>query len=213
VAGASGAGAHYASPPHSRGHTEGTLKPPPETDAELIRRFRAGDQRAAAALYARYAPRLLLLARSRCGRVCAGRFDSDDVVQAVFGDLFHRLRVDPTADAPPAGLWGLLSLQALSTIRNLVKHHRAAKRSVGRTRSTDDGEPARTLADRRAGDGLFGMALREQLGLLPDRDRRIVELRLDGHEVAEIARQTGRAQRTVERVLQSFRQQLLATGP
>ena len=183
---------------------------PAESDAELVRRFRAGDDGAAAALFDRYAPRLLNLAKSRCGRSCAGRFDPDDVVQAVFGDLFQRLRTGP-ADVPPGGgLWGLLSLQALSTIRNLVKHHRASKRAVGRTLSADAAEPAAIVADRKAGDCLSGLALRDELARLPEPDRRVIELRLDGHEVGDIARATGRARRTVERVLQAFRNRLAA---
>lgn len=38
--------------------------------------------------------------------------------------------------------------------------------------------------------------------------REIVELRVAGHEVAEIARKTERAKRPVERILQEFRQVL-----
>ena len=183
-----------------------------ESDSELVLRYRAGDERAASALYDRYAARLLTLARSRCGRACAGRFDPDDVVQAVFGDLFHRLRSGPGDVPPDNGLWGLLSVQALCTIRNLVKHHRAAKRAVDRTLSADDADRSDVVPDRRVEDHLFGLALREQLALLPLPDRRVIELRLAGHEVGEIVERTGRKRRTVERVLQAFRARLSATA-
>jgi DNA-directed RNA polymerase specialized sigma24 family protein len=36
----------------------------------------------------------------------------------------------------------------------------------------------------------------------------VVELRMEGYEVAEIAQQTGRSKRTVERILQESRNQL-----
>jgi len=36
----------------------------------------------------------------------------------------------------------------------------------------------------------------------------MIALRIDGHEVAEIAEQMRRSKRTVERVLQEFRRQL-----
>jgi RNA polymerase sigma-70 factor (ECF subfamily) len=183
-----------------------------ESDTDLVRRYRAGDERAASALYDRYAHRLLSLARSRCGRVCAGRFDPDDVVQAVFGKLFCRLRAGP-GDVPAGSeLWGLLSVQTLCTIRNLVKHHRAARRAVDRTLSADDADRSDVVPDRRVGDGLFGLALREQLALMPLADRRVIELRLAGHEVGEIVERTGRKRRTVERVLQAFRTRLSATA-
>ena len=47
------------------------------------------------------------------------------------------------------------------------------------------------------------------LAQLPDRNREIVRLRIDGFSVLEISKQTVRAQRSVERVLQEFRQLLL----
>ena len=42
----------------------------------------------------------------------------------------------------------------------------------------------------------------------PDVYRLIVQMRIDGHEVAEIAERSQRSRRTVERVLQEFREQL-----
>jgi DNA-directed RNA polymerase specialized sigma24 family protein len=38
--------------------------------------------------------------------------------------------------------------------------------------------------------------------------RRMIELRIEGYEVAEIARLTRRSKRTVERTLQEFRKSL-----
>jgi DNA-directed RNA polymerase specialized sigma24 family protein len=38
----------------------------------------------------------------------------------------------------------------------------------------------------------------------------MVQLRIEGYEVAEIAHQTGRAKRTVERILQESRKKLSA---
>jgi RNA polymerase sigma-70 factor (ECF subfamily) len=49
------------------------------------------------------------------------------------------------------------------------------------------------------------LVLDEQLADLPESNRAIVRLRIEGYEVAEIAEQTGRSRRTVERVLQDFR--------
>ena len=48
----------------------------------------------------------------------------------------------------------------------------------------------------------------EALARLPEAQRRMVELRIEGHEVGEIAARVGRSKRSVERVLQEFRNQL-----
>jgi len=178
-------------------------------DAALARLYRDGDQRAADALYRRYAARLRAAVRSRCGRSFAARFDPDDVTQAAFRTMFERLR----ADDPAGDLWGLLLVLALNSVRRLVEHHSAAKRSVRRTcRTEDDGDHPLPVADRRSADALESVALREQLESLPEPDRRVVELRLAGYEVGEITARTGRARRTVERVLHDFRQRVAAAG-
>jgi RNA polymerase sigma factor (sigma-70 family) len=52
------------------------------------------------------------------------------------------------------------------------------------------------------------LTVEEALQALPEQYRRILTLRVEGHEVEEIARQTGRSKRTVERVLQDCRKRL-----
>jgi RNA polymerase sigma factor (sigma-70 family) len=178
----------------------------PHPDAVLARLYRAGDQRAAEALYRRYAARLLAAVRSRCGRSFSARFDPDDVTQAAFRALFERLR----AEEPSGDLWGLLLVLALNSVRRMVEHHSAAKRSVRRTCPTeDDGRPI-PVPDRRSGDAYLAAALQEELDSLPQSDRQVIELRLAGYEVGEITAHTGRARRTVERVIQTFRDRVTA---
>lgn len=178
------------------------------TDAELATLYRAGDQRAAAALHRRYSARLLAAVRTRCGRSYASRFDPDDVSQTAFRALFDRLR----AGEPAGDLWALLLVLAMNTVRRLVEHHSAAKRSVRRTCPADDAGRPLPVADRRSDDGFHELALREELATLPEPDRQVVELRLAGYGVGEITARTGRARRTVERVLQTFREQLQGSG-
>ena len=52
------------------------------------------------------------------------------------------------------------------------------------------------------------MVIDEVLERLPEAHRKMVELRIEGHEVAEIAGEVGRSKRSVERVLQEFRTRL-----
>jgi RNA polymerase sigma-70 factor (ECF subfamily) len=178
-------------------------------DNELIRRFQTGDDHAATVVYQRYAPRLRALAHTRCGRRFASRFDPDDVVQAVFRDLFAgRLHDGPK---PPGGnLWAFLTVLTLNKIRNLVEHHSAAKRSVRRTNSSHYEEQPIAVCDPRA-ETCTVIDFEEEVESLPHEDGRVIRMRLEGFEVDEIVKATKRSRRTVERVLHNFRERLATT--
>ena len=52
------------------------------------------------------------------------------------------------------------------------------------------------------------LVLDEQMAELPESNRAIVRMRMEGYEVGEIAERAGRSRRTVERVLRDFRDRL-----
>jgi RNA polymerase sigma-70 factor (ECF subfamily) len=176
-----------------------------------VRRYRDGEEAAATALYLRYARRLRALAAKRTGAAFAGRFDADDVVQAVFRTFFLGVR-NKAYDVPPGGeIWGLLLVLALNKIRNQVDHHRAAKRDVGQTAADPEIARHRLLSRDESAAMFLRLVLDEQLEQLPESNRAIVRMRMEGYDVAEIAERAGRSRRTVERVLHDFRDRL--AGP
>ena len=80
----------------------------PEDSRELLSRFQEGDAAAAEAIFARYANRLLALARSRLSSKLARRIDADDVVQSTFRSFFAvrgRESLSPRATATFGGCW------------------------------------------------------------------------------------------------------------
>lgn len=175
------------------------------TDKSLIRRYRAGGDDAATALYLRYARRLRGMVAKLCGKEFAGRFDADDVLQSVFRTFFDGVRKE-AYDAPPGGeIWALLVTLAVSKVRNLVDHHTAGKRDVRTTTPAPEAGPAGLIDRDESAAAFLRMVVEEQLAALPEANREIVRLRIEGYEVAEIAAHTGRSPRTVERVLQRFR--------
>jgi RNA polymerase sigma-70 factor, ECF subfamily len=176
-----------------------------------MRRFRDGDDGAADRLFRRYAARLRALADGYCRNGYERRFDADDIVQSVFRVFFDGIRRNGY-DAPPEGeIWGLLAVLALNKVRKQMEHHRAAKRDVQRTTSVEDlTEGVRADTDEGAA-ALLKLVLDEQLASLSEANRQIILLRMDGHEVKEIADRVGRSRRTVERVLQEFRDRLTPT--
>lgn len=178
------------------------------SDRSLLRRIRTGSEDAATQLYLRYAKRLLALARTKCSPDLAPRLDPDDIVQSVFRTFFRRA-VQGAYDVPDAeDLWKLFLVIGLNKIQAVGAYHRAAKRDV-RLSAGDEGLETAT---QEAGDveslSILQMAIEEVMSELTPAHREIVNLRIEGHEVAAIAERLGRPKRSVERVLQGFRKML-----
>lgn len=177
------------------------------SDGSLLRRVQSGEQDAAAELYARYAVRLRGLARNWIGDDLQPRFDADDVLQSVFRTFFRRAAAGQYQAPEGEELWSLLLVIALNKLRGLAAHHRAAKRSVRQTASFAASETQSAPGDDEASQ-ILRMLVAELLQELPAANARVVELRIMGHSVDEIAAATQRSKRTVERVLQAFRARL-----
>jgi RNA polymerase sigma-70 factor (ECF subfamily) len=185
-------------------------RPGPEpSDHALLRQIREGSEEAATQLYVRYARRLRLLARTRSSPELARRLDPDDIVQSVFTRFFRHIR-EGHYDIPEGeDLWKLFLVIALNRIRSAESYHRADKRDVSAT------HPARGLDGASRFNGradsaraFLRLAVAEALEHLPARHQEVIRLRLEGYGVTEIAEQTGRSRRTVERVLQESRERL-----
>ena len=182
----------------------------PRSDGSLVRLIREGEQQAATDLFFRYSDRLLNLAKSNTSPQLAPRFDPEDVVQSVFRSFFRRVS-DGAYDVPPGEeLWRLLLVLSLNKVRALAKFHRAQKRSVEATLTGD--EYADLVEEFSEPDPqprkILEMVLEKVLGELPDSQRDIVERRIQGESVVDIAASTQRSRRTVERVIKKFRDQI-----
>jgi RNA polymerase sigma-70 factor (ECF subfamily) len=176
----------------------------PKTDASLLGRFRGGDDDAATQLYLRYAGRLRAMAAAQSAPELASRFDPDDIVQSVFRTFFRRAAAGEYAAPGGDELWKLFLVIGLNKVRATAAHHKAAKRDV---RQTAGGDALATAPGGSQEDDLrvLKMTIEELLAPLPPIHREIIELRIAGHEVADIAVRTGRAKRSVERILYEFR--------
>ena len=176
---------------------------PAPSDRSLVRRVADGNPSAADELYHRYADRIRSLVRAELSRSLARRLDPDDIVQSVFRRFFvatGRGRYHLPTDAD---LWNLFVTITLNRLRSAERFHRAAKRDVHRS---VDAAALAAVADDET--GTLDRAVADALDLLPDTHREVVQLRLDGWEVAELANRIGRSKRTVERMLQEARERL-----
>jgi RNA polymerase sigma-70 factor (ECF subfamily) len=179
------------------------------SDRTLLRRLRGGSEDAATQLYLRYAKRLRGLIRSRCSAQVQRCIEPEDLVQSVFRRFFRRVRQGDYDVPAGEELWGLFLVIALNRIRAEETFQRASKRDLRRTVHGPDEIPLAIAAEHDENSLLvLQLTIGEALEKLPSAQRQMLELRIQGHEVAEIARLTGRAKRTVERNLQEVRTHL-----
>jgi RNA polymerase sigma-70 factor (ECF subfamily) len=161
-------------------------------------------------LYVRYAERLHALVVSQSSADLARRVDAEDIVQSVFRTFFRRAAQGHYTVPDGEEIWKLLLVIALNKVRAAGAYHRAAKRDVRLTRGGEVLD--RTLESHRSQDEnaltVLRMVVEELLEGIPAANRRMIELRIEGYEVAEITEKVQRSKRSVERVLQNFRARL-----
>lgn len=180
------------------------------SDRSLVRRLRTGSQDAATQLYLRYAKRLHGLTRAKCSPDLASRVDSEDIVQSVFRTFFRRVQKGEYDVPDGEELWKLFLVIGLNKIQSVGTFHRAAKRDVRASHGSDVLD--RTVESAEESDetslSILKMSIDQVIGKLSPSHREIIQLRIEGHEVAPIAERLGRSKRSVERILQGFRDEL-----
>jgi RNA polymerase sigma-70 factor (ECF subfamily) len=179
------------------------------SDGSLVRRLRGGSEDAATQLYTRYAKRLRALARANTSAQLARRVDAEDIVQSVFR-IFFAGASKGLYDVPAGDdLWKLLLVIALNKIRGASVFHNAAKRDVRVTADLERLEPtAEPENEEEFTANFLRLVVNDTLERLPPAERRMLELRMDGYDVTEIAARVSRSKRTVERTLQQARTRL-----
>lgn len=180
------------------------------SDRSLLRRFQQGQSDASTELYLRYAERLRALAAAQTSPALAHRVEPEEIVQSVFRTFFRRASRGEYSVPDGEEIWKLLLVIALNKVRAAGAFHRAAKRDV---RLTQGGAAYEHALESESGHDedaltLLRLVVEELLEGMPAPHRQMIELRIEGFEVAEIAEKVERSKRSVERVLQEFRARL-----
>jgi RNA polymerase sigma-70 factor (ECF subfamily) len=180
---------------------------PHEQSQWLLARWREGDRNAADELVRRYSERLIALVRTRLSDKLAARFDPEDIVQSVYRSFFSSAREDHIVLERSGDLWRLLATITMNKLADQARRQRAARRSVDREQG--DG-PSEMLAREPSPEDAAAVLeeLEYVMRSLEPHHRRIVEMRLQGHSVAEIAPAVQRTERLVRRVLERLRESL-----
>jgi RNA polymerase sigma-70 factor (ECF subfamily) len=172
---------------------------------EWSKKMHAGDSGAAVELFERYASRLIARARRHLGRKLQQKVDPEDVMQSVFKSFFNGRAAGRLIPENWEHLWALLvTITDRKCYRRFdyfgTKSH-DVNREVGEV-ATPGREPtpdeAATLTD----------LVETLLKSFDAPDRVIVALHLQGYTIAEIEAESGRAKRTIFRVLDRARQRL-----
>lgn len=184
------------------------------TSKELLSRFRGGQSRAADEIFDRYVRRLIELARQRISPKLARRVDPEDVVQSAYRSFFVHARDGEFVLRRAGDLWRLLAGIALNKLHGQIERHTAQRRDIGREEETTDASgnviDLNVRTPEPAPDEVA--AVTEQLGGVMQRigstERRVLEMRLQGRTIEEIADEIDRSQRTVRRLLEKVRRDM-----
>ncbi|HUT88197.1 MAG TPA: sigma-70 family RNA polymerase sigma factor [Thermoguttaceae bacterium] len=177
---------------------------------DLVRRLREGDSRAAEELYARYVRQLVRLAERQLGGRLAARFDAEDVVQSAFRSFFRRDARGDFEVGSSLELWRLLVKITVNKTRAKARHHTTRGRDVAAEAPAGEALVAEALARGPGPDdaAAFVDQVAALLRGLPEPYGQILDMRLTGHSVAEIANTLKVSRQTVYRVMDLLRQRL-----
>ena len=192
------------------------MSDPGSDDRDLVSNYQAGSESAARDLFDKYCERWMKLAKRRIGQRMASRFDPEDVIQSAFRTFFTRVKNDEFTFEAEDDLFKLLvRLTVRKTLRR-IEHHSAAKRNPNSeaAQRTDDVEPFSLIASRAVTPDMEVALIDEFqlfIGDLPELDRKVIELKIQGYTTVEIAEKVGSYERKVRRVLERI-EKLSAAG-
>jgi RNA polymerase sigma factor (sigma-70 family) len=184
------------------------MQPEPGSITRLIAELRADNPVAPAALWERFARRMLALARQRLRHTPRRLADEDDVVVRAFERFLrgvHEGRFPRLNDRND--LWAVLFTLTVRVASRQAEEARRLKRGGGKVRGDSalrdrDGEPIEIPADDLGPDEevILRDGLDHLLAALGDDElRRIALARLEGRTLPEIAELIGRSPMTVAR--------------
>ncbi len=186
-----------------------------DPSAELLARWRAGDQRAAEDLFGRYTARLVAMARRRLSAELARRVDAEDVVQSAYRCFCAAARDDRVVLGGPGDLWRLLATITIRRLQHQAAHHGAARRAMAREQPFGGESSLAVLGpagrEPTPEDAVAAIEeLERVLQRLSPGHRRMVEMRLQGYQIEEIAEASHCCERMVRRVLDQVKDRLKA---
>jgi DNA-directed RNA polymerase specialized sigma24 family protein len=183
-----------------------------------LEKVQAGDDRAQQAIWERYFPELLEVARRRLPTSPGAVDDEEDVALSALESFFQAAQRGRFPDLRDReSLWRLLSEMTRRKVIDRIRRHLALRQGAGQLHGgsaimADTSGVQPRLADAGLPPPDVELILREQihqfLGALREKDPRLEELalaKMEGHTNEELAGRFGRSLPTIERWLQRIR--------
>ena len=156
----------------------------------------------AAATVEQFAARLLRLAKSRLPLRLQSRVDEEDIVQSAFRSFFRRHEDGQFSFHEEDDVWRLLATITYRKVQRTIRFHNQDRRDISREATPESDGPQVHGSDPSASDLAVMMELLDAIiEQLPARHQEILQLRLEGYSVDEIANRVNVSSRTVERAL------------
>ncbi|MEM9368409.1 MAG: sigma-70 family RNA polymerase sigma factor [Planctomycetota bacterium] len=187
---------------------------PRDSDQRLIELLRDGDDDAAAVIYDRYAPKLNDFVAAKLDSRLKSSTDPEDLVQSILWSLVRRVRMGQYEAPEGKTLWSLITVMALHRVQRRREHFSAQKRDGNRNISLADlvaDQSGREVVPASASLEEFHRTVQDVVESVGPELGQILQLRLEGFLVEEIADKLKRSKRSVERVLSRLKQQLAKT--
>lgn len=178
------------------------------TSLDLLERVRQGDAHAEEAIFARYFERLTLLARRRLSTRLLRRVDPEDIVLSAYRSFFMAARDGRFVLGRGGDLWNLLASITRHKLLRQARRQRAERRTIDREvglRAADETAAASAHQPRPEAVAALADELDWLLARLSPFGQTVLELRLQGTDLAAIATATGRSERTVRRLMGEIR--------
>ena len=179
---------------------------------DIPERLAACDSLAEREVYARFAYRLIALARSRLDKKVHVRVDAEDIVQSVYRSFFGRQQLGQFQLENWDGLWSLLALITVRKCNKQAETHHAARRDVNRenppSQLTEDVEGCLDLQSQEPTPEHLVMLEETLVAVyknLKAGERELVQMRLQGYMVEELATHADCTERTIYRLLERVR--------
>lgn len=190
---------------------------PAASVTDLIRRVREGDEEAASQLVRGYEAEIRREVRARLRDPRLRQvLDSIDVCQSVLAEFFVRVALGQFAPQSPRELISLLVVMARNKVVDVSRRHLAARRDVRAKLPLDEAALDASRDPSPAEQVSANELVKAARGLLDDRERKIVELRVAGNSWLEIAAAMGgsvdAARKTMSRAMDRVSRRLKLSG-
>jgi RNA polymerase sigma-70 factor (ECF subfamily) len=180
--------------------------------ANLLKRSRAGDERAYALLVKLYEPGLLKTSKRILGQVIRSEVDTEDLIQSVHWSLWLGLQAGrfefDSVERLLAVARSILRRKVSRVWRTLERRRRLQTSINAKARSreilTDPDETTRRISAEDQFEHLCTM--------MNSTEQRLIELRMLGYSTAEAAREMGRDPESLRVTLARLRTKLRAIG-